>query len=533
MSELKANEQNHRSTPVRAWLTGNHRHKTIFAALIAVLCAFTSYFYLMTSDNINEIYASETRSAVLNMKKAFLKDTVDNLIREIETDRIMETEHYKNMVDQRYQVYQTSRLDRNNFVQSLIADFQQNPGQESSEPKWTAIMWEDDGEVLYDPDNLFRDNIAATIERIKPLMSHYRIISYKGVSCLFGFSQKYVDDRTKEAAAVKIRSLKFGSDSYVWVNEVLNYNGGKDYAIRRVHPNLPETEGMYLSTDMTDIKGNHPYLTELEGVKRSGEIYFRYYFKELNSDNVSEKFSFAKLYQRYDWIIAMGIQNNEIENLITQTSEKGKAMALSKTMELLVILIILMISGYTLIILIEGWRHKHNKEQLELELQVDSLTNAKSRRFGTSYLEETFRAYQSREVKPTIAIMLFDVDDFKEINDRYGHSEGDRILQELVTVVYQVIRGSDELFRLGGDEFVGIFHVANEENTIYLMEKILKAASHIKLKQDNEAVTIPVSISIGASHFRVDDTEYSDALKRADEAMYLSKSAGGNQVTVL
>jgi hypothetical protein len=56
-----------------------------------------------------------------------------------------------------------------------------------------------------------------------------------------------------------IRGRKFSNDSYIWVNEIVNYEGGDKYAIRRVHPNLRDTEGTYLSTFMKDINGKLPY----------------------------------------------------------------------------------------------------------------------------------------------------------------------------------------------------------------------------------------------------------------------------------
>ncbi len=69
---------------------------------------------------------------------------------------------------------------------------------------------------------------------------------------------------------------------------------------------------MLLSTDMTDVAGNLPYLTELEGVKRDGELFF-VFFQKKDSDIVSEKVTYAKLYRPYNWIIAMGVHLDDIE----------------------------------------------------------------------------------------------------------------------------------------------------------------------------------------------------------------------------
>ena len=72
---------------------------------------------------------------------------------------------------------------------------------------------------------------------------------------------------------------------------------------------MPLTEGMYLSTDTADSKGNLPYLTELEGIKKNGEIFFSYYFQEPGASHASEKITYAKLYPDFNWVIAMGIMS--------------------------------------------------------------------------------------------------------------------------------------------------------------------------------------------------------------------------------
>ena len=130
----------------------------------------------------------------------------------------------------------------------------------------------------------------------------------------------YDDQKIKNKLIKKLRVVFYRVDSikkqYIWINEVLDYNGGENYAKRVIHPNLVNTEGQLLSTNSEDIKGNKPYLVELEGVKRDSQIYFRYFFKELNSNRITEKLSYAKLYKRLNWIVATGIPLNKLDDLI-------------------------------------------------------------------------------------------------------------------------------------------------------------------------------------------------------------------------
>ncbi len=506
-------------------------HRIATAALIVVICSLISHFYLISNNNIEEIYQDETKNAIIELKKSFLKNTVDNLILEIETSRKMEAERYKRIVDRRYETLDSEKyLTENEFADYFITRFSSDSDREGDLNYWTVFLWNNiSNTVLYDPDGLFDQDISTALGKIKPVLSYYRVINHEGISGLFGVSREYIEDKVKASAAAKIKSLKFDNDSYIWVNEVINYEGGKNYAIRRIHPGLPETEGMYLSTDMRDIKGNLPYLAELEGIKKDGELFFRYYFKELNRDIISEKLSYAKLYKEYDWIVAMGVQINEMEKYIDLTNERSKKVAAKSTLQLLIILIIVVILCLALIMLMEKWRFRHTKKQLESEINIDPLTNAGSRRYGTKDLIKAFNEFKLNGSKP--AIMMFDIDNFKYINDNFGHDVGDQILKEVVGSVFKTIRSVDRLIRWGGDEFIGIFYGVKEGNAVYFADKILKAVSSLTIIIGNE--TISPTISIGISYFKESDADFSDVLKRADQAMYKSKAENRNKINIL
>ena len=128
-----------------------------------------------------------------------------------------------------------------------------------------------------------------------------------------------------ERTSKRIRDLRLIDDGYVWVNRIINYEGGDKYAIRQIHPNLPHTEGEWLSTNTTDTKGNRPYEVELNGVKKAGEVYFEYYFKKLNSTQIAHKMSFAKLYKPWNWIVATGVYLDDVDELVQVENKKMKA----------------------------------------------------------------------------------------------------------------------------------------------------------------------------------------------------------------
>lgn len=163
------------------------------------------------------------------------------------------------------------------------------------------------------------------------------------------------------------------------------------------------------------------------------------------------------------------------------------------------------------------------------EAQYDSLTRIGSRRYGEKLLTDAFSEFKIRGVSP--AIMMFDIDNLKDINDSYGHFAGDQVLKQKVDMVKKNIRRGDTLFRWGGDEFIGILKDLEENSVLPFSRKILEAVSEAKV--DLGAVQIGATISMGVSYFKEHDTSFFDALNRADEAMYRSKSQGKNDVEIL
>ncbi len=180
-----------------------------------------------------------------------------------------------------------------------------------------------------------KEYIRDTIYRVIQDIEHERSQCFDNIERAikqgepFGWeaTQRTVCDEAyiKELIKNRIRQTQLKDNGYIWINRVVNYDGGDDYAVREVHPNLPATEGMFLSTKAEDIKGNHPYLEELEGVKKDGEIFFQYWFKKKDSPIIQHKLTFAKLYKPYNWIIATGVYLDDIEALVQKRSALANA----------------------------------------------------------------------------------------------------------------------------------------------------------------------------------------------------------------
>lgn len=189
-----------------------------------------------------------------------------------------------------------------------------------------------------------------------------------------GLTQEQTKKIVIDRVSIIIRNQRLIDDGYIWVNHILNYDGGDKYAIRRIHPNLPETEGSWLSTNTTDIKGNKPYKVELEGIKLNGEIYFEYYFKKLKSDEISHKLSYAKLYEPYDWVIATGVYLDDIDELIEiETKSMRSSYRKSLIIALIFVAIVTLISFLMLLIFEKQIRQVLDNYEQEIRKSNDDL----------------------------------------------------------------------------------------------------------------------------------------------------------------
>ena len=504
-----------------------NKYRTLTIIVSSIICLIVIYLHLLSHQKTQNIYLHQTEKSIINLKKDFLKDTVNNII--LETDRLRETKYnsYKKNIESRQRRFQEELyLTDEEFIKTFIDRF----NDDINSKMWTAFLWDSKSrEILYDSSELGIETIENTEETLKDLLSSYVVIEKGNIKGIFGVSKFYIDELVKEEIGEIIRSRKFSNESYVWVNEVINYDGGKDYAIRKIHPNLRDTEGNYLSTDMEDVQGNLPYLEELDGIKKNGEIFFTYYFKELNNSHISEKITYAKAYKDYDWIIAMGVHLDDINDYTEKTNNEIKTLSTEAIIGLLRYIFIILLIGFITLYLIEKNHLSTSTRSLEKEINVDTLTRAASRRYGETNLNNFFKQYKLTGENP--AIMMFDIDDFKDVNDKYGHEVGDIVLIEIVRIINQIIRSSDQLIRWGGDEFIGVLPGLREEHIMEFGGKLLDGVSAAEISTGNELINI--TISMGFSYFKETDTNFNDVLKRADNAMYKSKEQGKNRVNIL
>jgi diguanylate cyclase (GGDEF)-like protein len=128
-------------------------------------------------------------------------------------------------------------------------------------------------------------------------------------------------------------------------------------------------------------------------------------------------------------------------------------------------------------------------------------------------------------------LVILDIDNFKEINDSYGHQEGDRIIKETAAAIRSSVREIDVCARYGGDEFVVVLPYTDRRIGSMIVERIWKNIGNIQLPQHGTNGTGRISVSVGVAICPRDALDVQDLIHKADMAMYQTKKEGKNQIS--
>lgn len=153
---------------------------------------------------------------------------------------------------------------------------------------------------------------------------------------------------------------------------------------------------------------------------------------------------------------------------------------------------------------------------------TDTLTGISNRRAFENSLHELMS--KGRRYESKFSMLIFDIDDFKNLNDQYGHAMGDRVLTELVDRVKEIVRDVDVLSRWGGEEFTILMAQTGKNGAIKMAERCRQIVADTLFDEVG-----PVTISLGVTCFQRNDNERK-FFKRADDALYQAKAEGKNRV---
>jgi len=200
------------------------------------------------------------------------------------------------------------------------------------------------------------------------------------------------------------------------------------------------------------------------------------------------------------------VLEGEIDTQMQELQEKNKALT-QKTQEL-----------------------ESVQENLRLQATTDPLTGLYNRRYLLGIAGRVFD--NALRYAHSLSVIMIDLDNFKQINDTYGHALGDEVLINCAKVLQNDMRSSDLLARYGGEEFLIFVPNTPVQEVLELADRILKNSEQEKIPFANEA-PLSYTMSIGITHLQENDLNMEQLINRADKAMYLAKSKGKNCIEVL
>jgi len=169
------------------------------------------------------------------------------------------------------------------------------------------------------------------------------------------------------------------------------------------------------------------------------------------------------------------------------------------------------------------------QQHLEYQSQIDSLTGLFNRRAFEKKIHEEFE--RSKRYHNPLSVLIFDLDNFKNINDTYGHHGGDAALVKISETLRDMTRQSDFSARYGGEEFVMILPETDQDNALQVASKIHDAVRSSSFGTTNRPFALTVSIGVSSSSTRAYST-WREMLDDADRALYLAKNTGKDRVEI-
>ncbi len=161
---------------------------------------------------------------------------------------------------------------------------------------------------------------------------------------------------------------------------------------------------------------------------------------------------------------------------------------------------------------------------------TDYLTGLKTRGYFEQQLELEIK--RSERKKGQFALLMIDIDFFKQLNDKYGHHVGDQVLRDVASILMKDMREVDTVARYGGEEFVIVLPETNGPGALLVAQRLRRAVEMAKFFAGSPRAVEHLTISIGISVFDQDAVYKRDLIEFADAALYAAKSQGRNQVVL-
>ena len=171
--------------------------------------------------------------------------------------------------------------------------------------------------------------------------------------------------------------------------------------------------------------------------------------------------------------------------------------------------------------------NSHLYEMVVLQSLTDPITGLWNHRFFQEKLAEELQ--KAAQLKAHLSLIMIDIDDFKKLNDMYGHQHGDLLLKSLAQILTSSSRDIDFVCRYGGEEFAVILGGANLDQGWDIAERLRKRIEDFRFPAPDGQNSIPMTISVGLASYPDDAGQKEDLIAMADKAMYIAKFSGKNK----
>jgi len=172
---------------------------------------------------------------------------------------------------------------------------------------------------------------------------------------------------------------------------------------------------------------------------------------------------------------------------------------------------------------------QNSNMQLVKMATTDTLTQIPNRLALAQFLSAAFK--KSVEQDTPFSIIIFDIDNFKRVNDTYGHDIGDKVLVKISEILNSQFRSNDIFSRYGGEEFMAALPGISQENCFKIAKRAISLVSKTKIPA-NADEHISITVSAGVSSRISKDITYENIIKRSDNALYKAKTSGKNKVCI-
>jgi len=308
------------------------------------------------------------------------------------------------------------------------------------------------------------------------------------------------------------------TDSYVFVYSDVKLDQPEAFAKMFINPNRPDLIGKTVSAFEEDGNGVAYRLEALKQMQVSGDAFVRYVYLNPSTKQVEEKISYFKYNPELDLIMAKGEYHSSIQSKLARLSEVFNKEYRRSIIEYL--LFISLILGSAMLI---SLRNAKAVEKKVVEWsEFDHLTHILNRLGIDAELNNRIANQSSSD--EALSLIMFDIDNFKLVNDQYGHLVGDDVLQKIALVVSKRLRKSDTFGRWGGEEFLVLTNDDPKE------AKLLAERLRASIEQADFGLADKVTCSFGLAGYEKGDSNES-LTNKADEALYFSKQHGKNKVT--